>query len=90
MPTFGVVRQHQRIWLIRPELVLVYPANYSGVTHLRLVTTSHGRQLRGSPSIDDSLPNGVSAQAPIKTLSGWSGACRWWSVYPSGGRSGWG
>ncbi|MFC6314735.1 hypothetical protein ACFQHW_04030 [Lapidilactobacillus achengensis] len=55
---------------------MVYQANYSGVANLTLVTTNHGHQLRGSPSIDDSLPNGVSAQAPIKTLSGWSGAIR--------------
>ncbi|WP_461218946.1 hypothetical protein [Lapidilactobacillus salsurivasis] len=42
------------------------------------------------PSIDDSLPNDVSAQPAVKTLSGWSGAWRWWSVCSSGGRSGWG
>ncbi|WP_461217936.1 hypothetical protein [Lapidilactobacillus salsurivasis] len=27
-----------------------------------------------------SLPVGVSAQTTAKTLSGWSGAWRWWSV----------
>ncbi|MFC6314152.1 hypothetical protein ACFQHW_01025 [Lapidilactobacillus achengensis] len=39
--------------------------------------------MRGSSSIGDSLPVGVSAQATVKTLSGWSGAWRWWSVYLS-------
>ncbi|WP_461219165.1 hypothetical protein [Lapidilactobacillus salsurivasis] len=32
--------------------------------------------LRGSSSIDDSLPVGVSAQTSVKTLSGWSGEIR--------------
>ncbi|WP_461219508.1 hypothetical protein [Lapidilactobacillus salsurivasis] len=76
--------------MIHPEFILVYLANYSGVANVKLVTTSHGRQLRGPTSIDNSLPVGVSAQAPIKMLSGWSGAWRWWSVCSSGGRSGWG
>ncbi|WP_461219221.1 hypothetical protein [Lapidilactobacillus salsurivasis] len=40
------------------------------------MTTNHGRQLRGSSSIDHSLPVGVSAQAAVKTLSGWSGEIR--------------
>ncbi|WP_461219553.1 hypothetical protein [Lapidilactobacillus salsurivasis] len=40
------------------------------------MTTNHGRQLRGSSSIDDSLPVGASAQTAVKTLSGWSGAWR--------------
>ncbi|MFC6315072.1 hypothetical protein ACFQHW_05735 [Lapidilactobacillus achengensis] len=40
------------------------------------MTTSHGRQFRGSPSIDHSLPVGVSAQAAVITLSGWSGEIR--------------
>ncbi|MFC6315954.1 hypothetical protein ACFQHW_10310 [Lapidilactobacillus achengensis] len=40
------------------------------------MTTNHGSQLRGSPSIGDNLPNGVSAQAAVKTLSGWSGEIR--------------
>ncbi|WP_461219648.1 hypothetical protein [Lapidilactobacillus salsurivasis] len=46
--------------------------------------------MRGSPSIGNSLPVGASAQTTVKTLSGWSGAWRWWVVYLSGGRSGWG
>ncbi|WP_461217969.1 hypothetical protein [Lapidilactobacillus salsurivasis] len=50
--------------------------NCTGVTNLKLVTTNHGRQWRGSPSIDNSLPVGVSAQAAVKTLSGWSGEIR--------------
>ncbi|MFC6315751.1 hypothetical protein ACFQHW_09270 [Lapidilactobacillus achengensis] len=32
--------------------------------------------MRGSPSIDHSLPAGVSAQTAVKTLSGWSGEIR--------------
>ncbi len=36
------------LWLIHPELVLVYLVNYSGVTNSKLVTTNHGRQLRGA------------------------------------------
>ncbi|WP_461219651.1 hypothetical protein [Lapidilactobacillus salsurivasis] len=68
----------------------VHQADFTGVTNLKLVTTNHGRQWRGSPSIGDSLPIGVSAQTTVKTLSGWSGAWRWWSVYSFGGRSGWG
>ncbi|WP_461219337.1 hypothetical protein [Lapidilactobacillus salsurivasis] len=40
------------------------------------MTTNHGRQWRGSPSIGDSLQNGVSAQTAVKTLSGWSGEIR--------------
>ncbi len=59
-----------------PKLVLVYLANYSGVANITLVTTNHGRQLRGSSSIGHSLPNGVSAQMAVKTLSGWSGEIR--------------
>ncbi|WP_461218560.1 hypothetical protein [Lapidilactobacillus salsurivasis] len=43
---------------------------------MRLVTTSHGRQLRDSPSIDHSLPIGESAQPAVITLSGWSGEIR--------------
>ncbi|WP_461218039.1 hypothetical protein [Lapidilactobacillus salsurivasis] len=38
--------------------------------------TSHGRQLRGASSISHSLPDGVSAQTAVKTLSGWSGEIR--------------
>ena len=52
----------------------------SGVANLKLVTTNHGRYLRGSLSIDHSLPIGVSAQTSIVALSGWSGAWHWWSV----------
>ncbi len=33
------------------------------------VTTDHGRQLRGAPSIGYSLPHGVSTQTAIITLS---------------------
>ncbi|WP_461217927.1 hypothetical protein [Lapidilactobacillus salsurivasis] len=40
------------------------------------MTTNHGRQLRGFPSISNSLPVGVSAQTAVKTLSGWSGEIR--------------
>ncbi|MFC6314252.1 hypothetical protein ACFQHW_01530 [Lapidilactobacillus achengensis] len=40
------------------------------------MATNHVRQLRGSPSIDHSLPTGVSAQTTVKTLSGWSGEIR--------------
>ncbi len=64
------------ILLIRQDSVSVHQTDCAGVTNLKLVTTNHGHQLRGSPSIDDSLPNGVSAQAPIITFSGWSGAIR--------------
>ncbi|WP_461218154.1 hypothetical protein [Lapidilactobacillus salsurivasis] len=35
------------------------------------------------------MPAGVSAQTAIKTLSGWSGAWRWWAVcMPAEGRAG--
>ena len=40
------------------------------------MTTNHGRELRGSLPIDDSLPDGVSAQTAVKKLSGWSGEIR--------------
>ncbi|WP_461218127.1 hypothetical protein [Lapidilactobacillus salsurivasis] len=40
------------------------------------MTTNNGRQLRGSPAIDDSLPSGVSAQTAVITLSSWSGEIR--------------
>ncbi|MFC6315955.1 hypothetical protein ACFQHW_10315 [Lapidilactobacillus achengensis] len=33
--------------------------------------TNHSRQLRGSPSIGDSLPIGVRAQMTVITLSGY-------------------
>ncbi|MFC6314511.1 hypothetical protein ACFQHW_02890 [Lapidilactobacillus achengensis] len=81
---------NQPIQLIYQELALVHQTNRTGVTDLKLMTTNHGRQLRGSPSIFHSLPLGVSAQTAVKTLSGWSGAWRWWFVCSSGGRSGWG
>ncbi|WP_461218533.1 hypothetical protein [Lapidilactobacillus salsurivasis] len=32
--------------------------------------------MRGSPSIGDSLQNGLSAQTAVITLSGWSGEIR--------------
>ncbi|WP_461218144.1 hypothetical protein [Lapidilactobacillus salsurivasis] len=76
--------------MIYQELASVYQADCAGVTNLKLVTTNHGRQFRGSLSISHSWLAGVSAQAAVKTLSGWSGAWRWWSVCSSGVRSGWG
>ncbi|MFC6315865.1 hypothetical protein ACFQHW_09860 [Lapidilactobacillus achengensis] len=69
------------IQLIHQKLALVHQADCTGVTNLELVTTNNGRQLRGSSSIGNSLPVGVSAQATAITLSGWSGAWRWWIVY---------
>ncbi|MFC6314307.1 hypothetical protein ACFQHW_01810 [Lapidilactobacillus achengensis] len=54
----------------------VHQTDCTGVTNLKLVPTNHGHQLRGSPSIGDSLPNGVSAQTAAITLSGWSGEIR--------------
>ncbi|WP_461219536.1 hypothetical protein [Lapidilactobacillus salsurivasis] len=62
--------------MIHLELALVHQADCTGVTNLKLVTTNHGRHLRGSPSIGDSLQNGVSAQTAVITLSGWSGEIR--------------
>ncbi|MFC6315411.1 hypothetical protein ACFQHW_07540 [Lapidilactobacillus achengensis] len=62
--------------MIRQDYAQVHQAVCTGVTNLKLVTTSHGRQLRGSSSIGHSLPIGVSAQATVKTLSGWSGEIR--------------
>ncbi|WP_461218056.1 hypothetical protein [Lapidilactobacillus salsurivasis] len=65
------------IRLIHQELDFVHQTDCTGVTNLKLVTTNHGRQLRGSPSIGNSLlPDGVSAQTAVKTLSGWSGENR--------------
>ncbi|MFC6314081.1 hypothetical protein ACFQHW_00660 [Lapidilactobacillus achengensis] len=58
------------------RLVLVHHADCAGVTNSKLVTTNHGRQLRGSPSIGHSLSVGGSAQTTVITLSGWSGALR--------------
>ncbi|MFC6316218.1 hypothetical protein ACFQHW_11640 [Lapidilactobacillus achengensis] len=72
----GVVRQHQQIRLIHQELASVYLTDYAGVTNVKIVTTNHGRQLRGPTSIDNSLQNGVSAQTAVITLSGWSGEIR--------------
>ncbi|WP_461218795.1 hypothetical protein [Lapidilactobacillus salsurivasis] len=40
------------------------------------MTTNHGRHLRGSSSIGNSLSAGVSAQTSVITLSGWSGEIR--------------
>ncbi|MFC6314316.1 hypothetical protein ACFQHW_01855 [Lapidilactobacillus achengensis] len=62
--------------MIHQEPDPVHQANCTGVTNLKLVTTNHGRHLRGSPSLDHSLLVGVSAQTAVKTLSGWSGAWR--------------
>ncbi|MFC6314276.1 hypothetical protein ACFQHW_01655 [Lapidilactobacillus achengensis] len=62
--------------MIRQDSVRVHQTDCPGITNIKLVTTSHGRQLRGSPSIDDSLPVGVSAQTAVKTVSGWSGEIR--------------
>ncbi|MFC6314528.1 hypothetical protein ACFQHW_02975 [Lapidilactobacillus achengensis] len=66
------------IQLIPPELALVHLADFTGVTNLNLVTTNHGRQPRGSPSISHSSPVGVNASMNKITLSG---AWRWCSVY---------
>ncbi|WP_461219428.1 hypothetical protein [Lapidilactobacillus salsurivasis] len=60
---------------------LVHLIDCTGVTNLKLVTNIHGRHLRGSTSIGNSLAYGVSAQTIVITLSGWSGAWRWWAVY---------
>ncbi|WP_461219604.1 hypothetical protein [Lapidilactobacillus salsurivasis] len=62
--------------MIQKNFVLVHQTDCTGVTNSKLVTTNHGRQLRGSPSIGNSLPVGVCAQTPVKTLSGWSGEIR--------------
>ncbi|MFC6313983.1 hypothetical protein ACFQHW_00095 [Lapidilactobacillus achengensis] len=64
------------IQLIHQGLALVHQTDCAGVTNSKLLTTNHGRQLRGSHSIGDSLPVGVSAQAAVITLSGWSGEIR--------------
>ncbi|WP_461219144.1 hypothetical protein [Lapidilactobacillus salsurivasis] len=62
--------------MIRQDSARVHQTNCTGVTNLKLMTTSNGRQLRGSPSIGNSLPVGVSVQTAVKTLSGWSGEIR--------------
>ncbi|WP_461218465.1 hypothetical protein [Lapidilactobacillus salsurivasis] len=58
------------------KLNLSHRPYFHGVTNLRIETTNHGRQLRGSPSIGHSLLAGVNAQTAVKTLSGWSGEIR--------------
>ncbi|MFC6314387.1 hypothetical protein ACFQHW_02255 [Lapidilactobacillus achengensis] len=58
------------IQLFYQELASVHQTDFTGVTNSKLVTTSHGRQLRGFPSIGHSLPVGVSAQTAVITLSG--------------------
>ncbi|WP_461218722.1 hypothetical protein [Lapidilactobacillus salsurivasis] len=68
--------QDRPIQLVYQELASVHQTDCAGVTNLNLVTTDHGRQLRGFPSIGHSLPVGVSAQTAVITLSGWSGAIR--------------
>ncbi|MFC6314819.1 hypothetical protein ACFQHW_04455 [Lapidilactobacillus achengensis] len=73
--------ENRPIQPIYQDHVLVHQTDCTGVTKLNLVTTNHGRQLRRSPSIGHSLLVGVSAQAAVITLSGWSGAWRWWAVY---------
>ncbi|MFC6315963.1 hypothetical protein ACFQHW_10355 [Lapidilactobacillus achengensis] len=67
--------------MISQDSARVHQTDCTGVTNLKLVTTNHGRQLRGSPSIGHSLPVGGCAQTAVVTLSGWSGAWRWWFVY---------
>ncbi|MFC6315874.1 hypothetical protein ACFQHW_09905 [Lapidilactobacillus achengensis] len=62
--------------LIHQELASVHQTDCPGVTNFKLVTTNHGRQLCGSPSICHSLSAGVSAQTSVITLSGWSGEIR--------------
>ena len=54
----------------------VHQKDCAGVTNLKLMTTNHGRQLRGSSSIGNSLLSGGSAQTAVITLSGWSGEIR--------------
>ncbi|MFC6316003.1 hypothetical protein ACFQHW_10555 [Lapidilactobacillus achengensis] len=76
--------------MIHQELVSVHQSDCTGVTNIKIVTTNHGHHLRGSPSTDHSLPVGVSVQTTVKTLSGWSGAWRWWAVCSFGGGLGWG
>ncbi|MFC6314325.1 hypothetical protein ACFQHW_01900 [Lapidilactobacillus achengensis] len=76
--------------MIYQEPAIVHQANCTGVTNLMLITTNHGRQLRGAPFIGYSLTVGVSAPMSKISLSSWSGAWRWWSVCLLGGRSGWG
>ncbi|MFC6315935.1 hypothetical protein ACFQHW_10215 [Lapidilactobacillus achengensis] len=58
------------------ELAFFHQTDCSGVANLKIVTANHGRQLRASSSIGDSLLIGVSAQAAAIMLSGWSGEIR--------------
>ncbi|MFC6316192.1 hypothetical protein ACFQHW_11505 [Lapidilactobacillus achengensis] len=62
--------------MLHQEPAPVHQTDCPGVANLKLVTTNHGRQLRGSSSIGHSLPDGVSAQTAVITLSGWSGEIR--------------
>ncbi|WP_461219640.1 hypothetical protein [Lapidilactobacillus salsurivasis] len=64
------------IRLIHQEFASVHQTDCAGVTNLKLVTTNHGRQLRGSPAINNSLSVAVSAQTAVITLSSWSGEIR--------------
>ncbi|MFC6315113.1 hypothetical protein ACFQHW_05945 [Lapidilactobacillus achengensis] len=59
-----------------PRTRFVHQVDSAGVTNLKLVTTNHGRQLRGALSISHSSLVGGSAQTAVKTLSGWSGEIR--------------
>ncbi|WP_164511066.1 hypothetical protein [Lapidilactobacillus achengensis] len=68
--------ENRPIRLIHQDLAAVHQVDCPGVTNSKLATTNHGRQLRGSTSTGDSLPDGVSAQTAVKTLSGWSGEIR--------------
>ncbi|MFC6315492.1 hypothetical protein ACFQHW_07950 [Lapidilactobacillus achengensis] len=54
----------------------VHQTDCTGVTNLKLVTNATAVNCGDSPSIDHSLPVGVSAQTAVKTLSGWSGEIR--------------
>ncbi|WP_125596456.1 hypothetical protein [Lapidilactobacillus achengensis] len=44
--------------MIRQDYARVHQTDWYGVTNLKLMTTNHGRQLRGSSSISDSLRSG--------------------------------
>ncbi|WP_461219081.1 hypothetical protein [Lapidilactobacillus salsurivasis] len=68
--------RNRPIQLSHQEIASVHQIDCTGVANLKPVPTNHGRHLRGSPSIDDSLQNGVSAQTAVITLSGWSGEIR--------------
>ncbi len=59
-----------------PRTSFVHQTDCTGVTNLKIVITNHGRQLRGTSSIENSLPIGGSAQTTVITLSGWSGEIR--------------